>query len=415
MIASRFGVTVIGGGPAGIAAAIAASVDGASVLLIERAVRLGGLLRQCIHDGFGNERYGERLTGPEYAFKDISVLEQTNVVVLLQTSVVDISRSENVIQLNLSNRHGTVLVESKSVVIATGAGEKNAFQMGIHGTRPAGVMTALSAQYYINIMGQLPFQRCMVLGSDDVALIVARRLTIEGCKVFGIYEPSDKPLGKLSNVSQCLFDYDIPLNLNHTVTRLFGTQRLRAVELYRVDKALNLIKGSMNVVKTDGLVLSAGLIPDTDIAQRLGVPISTLSDGPICDQNYMTLVDGVFACGNALQVSDVVEYVSESAEIAGRSASRYMARERSLIEIELSKEYLTATPLCIDPEFLFGQTVMFFKVAAEKRDATVKILADNREIFTQKYEILRPSLTERIVVDFSGGLTAESKIIMRME
>ncbi|MCL2627664.1 MAG: FAD-dependent oxidoreductase [Oscillospiraceae bacterium] len=415
MTISRFGVTVIGGGPAGIAAAIAASVDGASVLLIERGARLGGMLKQCIHDGFGSERYGEQLTGPEYAFKDISTLQETNVVVMLQTTILDIFSNDNIIQMNLCNRHGTVIAETKSVILATGSREKTAIQTNIHGTKPTGVMTAGTAQYYLNVMGQLPVQRCIILGSDDAALITARRLTIEGAKVAGVYEPSDKPAGQLKNVSQCLFEYEIPLELGHTVTRTFGSQRLRAVELCRVDKAGVPIRGSEKIEKCDGLILSTGLIPENEIAEKLGVPISKDTNGPICDQNNMTLIGGVFTCGNAMNVFDKVEYVSQSGENAGRSASRYMPQERRVIEITAGKEILTLVPQYIDYDILFGDTVMYFRCASERRDATVRVLVDGREVFAQKYEILRPAVTEKIVVNLAAGLTAESNITLRIE
>jgi len=385
------------------------------VLLIERNSRLGGILRQCIHDGFGSERYGEVITGPEYAFRDISVLEQTNTVVMLQTSVLDIVRNDNVFQMNLCNRHGTVIVETKSIVLATGCREKTAAQMNIHGTRPTGVMTACTAQYYLNIMGQLPVQRCVVLGSDDIGLIVARRLAIEGAKVAGVFEPSDKPVGDLKNVSDFLFEYDIPLHLSHTITRTFGSQRLRAVELCRVDKAKNPIKGSENIEQCDGLILSVGLIPENELAEKLGAPISDITDGPICDQNNMTLIDGVFTCGSAMHVFNNAQFASESGEIAGRSASRYMTRERNLIEIETSKEILTLSPQCIDYEMLFSDTVIYFRSAIEKKDATVRVLVDAREVFSEKYELLRPSVTQRIEVSLAGMLTSESKVAIRLD
>ena len=414
MTISRFGVVVIGGGAAGISAAISASVDGASVLLIERNARLGGILKQNIHEGFGKERYGEELTGPEYAFKDISVLEQTNTIVMLQTSILDIAKSDNVFQLNLCNRHGTVIVETKSIIIATGCREKTAAQFNIHGTRPTGVMTACTAQYYLNIMGQLPMQRCVVLGSDDIGLIVARRLAIEGAKVVGVYEPSDKPAAELSKVSDYLFDYDIPLHLNHIVTRTFGSQRLRAVELSRADKEKKPIKGSENIEQCDGLILSVGLIPENEIAEKLGVPISKQTDGPVCDQNGMTLIDGIFACGSSMHISSRVEYISESGEIAGRSASRYMVRERNLIEIEVGKEFQTASPQCIDYEMLFADLVMYFRVAKEYKDVTVTVSADGREVFSEFYEKLHPAVTERIAINLTGSLSAESKVVLKL-
>jgi len=334
---------------------------------------------------------------------------------MLQTSILDIVRNDNAYQMNLCNRHGTVIVESKSVVLATGCREKTAAQMNIHGTRPTGVMTACTAQYYINIMGQLPMQQCVVLGSDDIGLIVARRLAIEGAKVLGVYEPADKPAGQLKNVSEFLFDYDIPLFLSHTVTRTFGSQRLKAVEISKVGKDKNPIKGTEKIEQCDGLILSVGLIPENEFAEKLGVPICSKTEGPICDQNNMTLVDGVFSCGSAMHVTNNVEYVSESGETAGRSASRYMAREHNIIEISASKDILTLTPQCIDYEMLFGETKIYFRSATERRDATLKVIVDDREVFSQRYEILLPSVTKQIEVNLTGILSAESRIVVRLD
>ena len=412
---SRVGVVVIGGGPAGISAAIAASVDGASVLLVERDARLGGILKQCIHDGFGILRYGERLTGPEYAFRDIKTLNQTNTLVLLQTFVSRIVRSGSTFRLTLCNRHGIVIVEAGSVVLATGCRERTAKQVSIHGTRPAGIMTAGSAQYYMNIMGQLPAKRCVILGSGDIGMIMARRFTLEGTKVLGVYEAKQTPGGLLSNVTYCLDDYDIPLHFGHTVTRVSGNQRLRAVELSRVDKSLTPIRGSENFVNCDALILSVGLIPENELADSLGVPISEETNGPICDQNNMTLVDGVFSCGNAMHVSDYVDYVSESGEVAGLSAARYMPRERLLVRINASKEFLYVSPQCLDYEMLRGETVVYFRSREVRKNTNVRVLVDGQEIYSQQFPVLRPPEMERIVLDFAAVRHPESKVELKME
>jgi len=411
---SRVSVVVIGSGPAGLSAAIAASSDGASVLLVEREARLGGILKQCIHDGFGIVRYGERLTGPEYAFRDIKTLEQTNTFVLLQTFVSQISRSGNTFQLTLCNRHGLVQVEASSIVLATGCRERTAKQIGIHGMRPSGVLTAGSAQYYMNIMGQLPARNSIILGSGDIGMIMARRLTLEGTKVLGVYEAKQTPGGLLRNVSQCLNDFEIPLHFEHSVSRVSGGQRLRAVELCRVDKNLNPIRGTENYVKCDSLILSVGLIPENELADSIGVPISGDSNGPICDQNNMTLIDGIFSCGNSMHVSDLVDYVSESGEIAGRSAARYMGRERRLLKVNASKDFLYSVPHCIDFDMLRGETVMFFRSKETHENATVKVIVDGQELFSQQYPILRPPEMERISVDLGAALSPESNIDLRM-
>ena len=414
MIVSRVGVVVIGGGPAGLSAAIAASYDGASVLLVECEQRLGGVLKQCIHDGFGIVRYDERLTGPEYVFKDTKTLDQTNTYVLLQTFVSRIVRSGNTFQLTLCNRHGIVQVEASSVVLATGCRERTAKQVALHGTRPAGVLTAGSAQYLINIMGQLPAKRAIILGSSNLGLIMARRLSLEGAKVLGVYEEQQTPVGALQYVAECLNDFNIPLHLGHTVTRVTGAHRLRAVELCRVDKSLNPIRGSENLVKCDTLILAVGFVPENELAESLRVPLSDVTLGPICDQNSMTMVDGVFSCGNSMFISDTVDYISESGEIAGRGAARYLARERRLVNINVSKDFLFAVPHCIDFDVLSGETIMFFRSNVERENAVVQVFVDNQEVFSQQFPVLRPQKIERVSVNLAATLTPESKIDIKI-
>ena len=411
----RIGVAVIGGGPAGIAAAVAASDSGASVLLVEREARLGGILKQCIHDGFGLIRYGEKLAGPEYACREIRVLKQTNVRILLQTYLTRIEKVGRSFLLTLVNRDGIVQFEANSLILATGCRERTAKQIAIHGMRPAGVFTAGNAQYYTNILGQLPTKRCVILGSGDIGLIMARRLKLEGAEVVGVYEIKPSPGGLLRNIVQCLHDFKIPLHLGYTVTRLIGAERLHAVEISKVDKNLNPIKGSQRYIKCDALILSVGLIPENELAESLGVEISRATGGPLCDQNCMTSVDGVFSCGNAMHISDLVDYVSESGETAGRGAAGYSNHQCTFADVGWDKGFQYVVPQRLDTATLRSGTVMFFRSSGVRDNATVRILANGNEIFSKEYRQLRPPEMQRIEVNFGDELQPGSKITFKID
>ena len=415
MLTSRVGVVVIGGGPAGLAAAVAASVDGASVLLVDRDASLGGALKQAIHDGFGTLRHDNRLTGPEYAFIDISALEQTSAFVMLQTSVIKVVNTGNSFQLTLCNRHGIVIVEAKSIVLATGCIERSAYHLSIHGSRPAGVLTAGSAQCYLNIMGQLPGKNCIILGSSDLGLVMARRLALEGARVLGVYEPSPFPVGLLQNVSECLNTFFIPLHCEHTVTHILGASRLKSVIVQRVDKNLNAIRGSENRIQCDALIIAGGLLPETYLADSLGIPISEATGGPICDQNFMTMTEGIFCCGNALYINSMVDYISECGEIAGQSAARYMYYDRQIVGVSISKDFLYSAPQCLDLGMLRGEVILFFRPRETRENVTVLVLVNGHTVHSQEFLTLFPSKVERLAVNFNTALTPESKIELRMQ
>lgn len=325
-------VLVIGGGPAGLAAAIAAKKEGASVLLIEREARLGGIMKQCIHDGFGLIRFDEKLSGPEYVERFMDEFYALGIPALLQTFVTSVCEKEDGFGVTAVTREGMAEITARAMVLATGCRERTARQVFIHGTRPAGVFTAGTAQHFVNLMGQMPTRRCVILGSGDIGLIMARRLTLEGAEVLGVYEVKPTPSGLTRNIVQCLEDYEIPLHLSHTVTRVFGQERLEGVAVARVDEKLNPIPGTEETIACDALILSVGLIPENEMAERLGAALDPRTRGPVCDDRLMTSVDGVFSCGNALHVNDLVDYVSESGELAGRAAAAYRPgqREQSL-------------------------------------------------------------------------------------
>ncbi len=325
---NSFDVIVIGGGPAGLAAAIAAKERGAEVLLIEREARLGGILKQCIHDGFGLLRYGEKLSGPEYAQRYITRFSKLCIPAAVQTFVTNICAENSGFSLSTVSAGGVSAYSTRALVLATGCRERTAKQVSIHGTRPSGIYTAGTAQHLVNLMGLMPVKRCVILGSGDIGLIMARRLTLEGAKVLGVYEAQSKPGGLARNLHQCLYDFDIPLYLNHTVTRVFGTERLTAVETARVDGSLKPIRGSENIIECDGLILSVGLIPENELAESLGIRLDPATHGPVCGDDCMSELPGVFCCGNALHVFDLVDNVSVNGETAGAAAAAYAEERR---------------------------------------------------------------------------------------
>lgn len=413
-------VLVIGGGPAGLAAAIAAHKRGADVLLVEREQRLGGILKQCIHDGFGLVRFQEKLSGPEYAGRFIDEFHDLEIPALLQTFVTDIEKTSEGFRAAVVNREGVTIIDTKSLILATGCRERTAKQVFIHGTRPAGVFTAGTAQHFINLMGELPTKKCVILGSGDIGLIMARRLTLEGAKVVGVYEIKPTPSGLTRNIHQCLHDYDIPLYLSHTVTRVFGDDRLTAVEIAEVDDKMRPIPGTEEIIECDSLILSVGLIPENELAERLGVELDPHTKGPKCDANLMTNISGVFSCGNALHVNDLVDYVSESGEIAGQSAADYASSEsplqRKKISLEPGEKCLYIVPQQLDLNQDNSKTIVYFRSREIVEKSIFRIRAGERVIFEKKYPFLRPPEMEKLVVNFEkAGLSTGDQLTAEIE
>jgi thioredoxin reductase len=315
-------VAVIGSGPAGLTAAIYAHNSGArNVLLLEREEELGGILKQCIHNGFGLEQFKQDYTGPEYAERLTKELEKTDVQCFLNTLVTDLS-AEKVITA-FSPEHGPLEIKAKSIVLAMGCRERTRSSIGIPGTRPAGIFTAGLVQRFVNIDGYLPGKEIVILGSGDIGLIMARRLTLEGARVIGVYEIMSYPGGLKRNIVQCLNDFDIPLYLSHTVTEIKGKERIEGVVISEVDGNLQPLEGSEQLIKCDTLLLSVGLIPENELSKKAGIELNAASQGPVTTEIMETSVPGIFTCGNVSTVFDLVDYVAQTGGTAGTSAARY--------------------------------------------------------------------------------------------
>lgn len=407
----EYDVIIIGGGPAGLASAISAKDEGKDILLIEREARLGGILKQCIHDGFGLLRFNEKLSGPEYAEKYIDIFNEKKIKALTLTFVTEIVKEENGFTVSVVNRDGVTNLHTKTVILATGCRERTARQIFIHGTRPSGIFTAGTAQAFVNIYGQKPTKKCIILGSGDIGLIMARRLTLEGAEVKGVYEAKPTPSGLTRNVHQCLNDYNIPLHLSHTVTRVFGNSRLTAVEVSRVDENMAPIKGTEQIIECDALILSVGLIPENELAETLGAKLNERTKGPVCDNLYMTSVDGLFSCGNALHVNDLVDYVSENAAEAGKAAANYIKSERKLLEFSVGENLLYIVPQSIELESDLSAVTVYFRSSGDFNGKKFTIKVNGDTVFEKKYAFLRPPEMEKLVIDMNKfNLNKNSRI-----
>lgn len=383
-------LAVIGAGPAGLGAALAATKAGLrDVMLIERDMELGGILPQCIHDGFGSIVFKEVMTGPQYAQRFIDRLGRTNVDVRLNTMVLEMRPDLRITAVN--DNDGVIEVTPRSIIIAMGCRERSRHQVMLPGFRPAGVITAGSAQRDINIEGLMPGRKVVILGSGDIGLIMARRFTLEGAEVEGVYELMDHPGGLTRNVVQCLYDFDIPLHLSHTVTFIHGRKRVEAVTVARVDEDLKPLKETERTVPCDTLCLSVGLIPENELSKQAGIRLDPVTAGPFVDERMETTVDGIFACGNVVNVFDLVDYVTRSAEVAGRGAAEYVleGRQREApVKVVAGRNVKYVVPQYVSD---LGRDIDFyFRVEHPERAVAARILAGGEPLASRKHKMVRP-------------------------
>lgn len=395
-----YDIVVIGGGPAGLAAAAAAKRSGIdSILILERDKELGGILNQCIHNGFGLHTFKEELTGPEYARRFIEQVQELDIEYCLNTMVIDISHEKVVTAMN--REEGLFEIQAKAVILAMGCRERSRGALNIPGYRPAGIYSAGTAQRLVNMEGFMPGREVVILGSGDIGLIMARRMTLEGAKVKVVAELMPYSGGLKRNIVQCLDDFGIPLKLSHTVVEIRGKERLTGITLAQVDGRGKPIPGTEEDYDCDTLLLSVGLIPENELSRGMGVDIEPVTSGPSVNESLETNIDGVFACGNVLHVHDLVDYVSEEAAVAGENAAKYVKgilSENSGKEIRLvpTDGVRYTVPKTIDPERMAEELTVRFRVGNVYKNCFVSVYFDDERVVHRKRPVVAPGEMENV-------------------